>query len=203
MIKKHDSGFGSLVYVTTSLQTLFCSDIGSFQVTINYLPNFTAVCASITSLTLHTITEAPLLEGSALLHCLTDGDTGRTSPNSVVSLNIRKHSGEVFSTAVRQHGFPYKWVQKVCGVSDQSDSPALDMLSSDNMAVDKEPQEFQWLNDPQMEQSAQYLDGIIKALKRRFRAQVNLLVQVTALGNGMHYGDETVLSCLSLDSCIT
>ena len=151
---------------------------------INYLPHFTAVCASVTGLTLHTITEAPLLEGSALLHCLTDGDTGRTSPNSIVSLNIRKHSGEVFSTAVRQHGFPYKWVQKVCGVSDQSDSSAPSMPSTEDMAVDKEPQEFQWLNDPQMEQSAQHLDDIIKALKRRFKAQVNLVHQVTALGNG-------------------
>ncbi len=150
--------------------------------TINYLPHFTAVCASITNLTLHTITEAPLLEGSALLHCLTEGDTGRTSPNPIVSLNIRKHSGDVFSAAVRQHGFPYKWVQKVCGVSDPSSGP--DTPGSDKMAVDKEPQEFQWLNDPQMELSAQYLDGIIKALKRRFRAQVNLVLQITALGNG-------------------
>ena len=160
------------------------SDIGSFQVTINYLPYFTAVCASVTNLTFHSVKEPPLHEGSALLFCLTDGDTGRTSPNSIVRLNIRKHGGDIFSAAVRQNGFPYKWVQKVCGVSDQSDSPAPSMPSSEEMAVDKEPQEFQWLNDPQMELCAQHLENIIKSLKRRFRAQFHLVSQVTSLGKG-------------------
>lgn len=155
-------------------------DIGSLQVTLNYLPHFSAVCASVTSIFIHNIPDSnlsPLFERSSLLHCLAEGDTGRTSPNSIVSLNIRKHSGDVFSSAVRQYGFPYKWVQKVCGIDDQSDSST--------QSTSNGSQEFQWLNDSQMELSAEYLETIIKALKKRFRSQVSLAMQIMALSDGV------------------
>ena len=138
------------------------------------------MCASVTSLTLHGIPDShfsPLLERSSILHCLVEGDTGRTSPNSIVSLNIRKHSGDVFSSAVRQYGFPYKWVQKVCGIDNQSDSST--------QSTPDASQDFHWLNDGQMELSAEYLETVIKALKKRFRSQIYLAIQIMALSNGI------------------
>lgn len=71
----------------------FYTDLGSVQVTITYLPFFGAVCASVSSLNLTDIPEteaATLIEKSSLLHCLFEGDTGCTSPNSLVSYHIRK-----------------------------------------------------------------------------------------------------------------
>ena len=141
--------------------------MGTFTVTLSYLPYFSAVCASVSSLTLEDAPEnqlASFLEKGALLHCLFEGDTGRTSPNSVVSLHIRKHGGDLFSAAVRQHGFPYKWVQRICGVDLQSENPDSADLQ------------------PQVDVSAESVEAVVAALCRRFTCQVYLTRQIVALG---------------------
>ena len=141
--------------------------MGTFTVTLSYLPYFSAMCASVTSLTLEGVPDnqlASFLEKGALLHCLFEGDTGRTSPNSVVSLHIRKHGGDLFSAAVRQHGFPYKWVQRICGVDLQSENP--------------DSADFQ----PRVDVSAESVEAVVSALGRRFTCQVYLTRQIVALG---------------------
>ncbi len=106
------------------------------------------------------------LDKSSLLHCITDGDTGRTSPSATVSLHIRKHSKEAFSSAVRIYGLPYKWVQRVCGISDQVEFQ--DSASSDQ----------------QVEISAESLEAIVIRIKLKLKAQVYLLRQIVSLGSG-------------------
>ena len=108
------------------------------------------------------------IDNSALLHSLFEGDTGRTSPNSVVSFHIRKHGGDTFSTAVRQYGFPYKWVQKVCGVDIMSES-----------------QELAASIQPQVDTSAEYIEVVVTALKARCLAQVYLTRQLLELGKSV------------------
>lgn len=145
------------------------ADLGSFQVTFSYLPHFSVVCASVSFVSVSGVSEdqlSTLLDKSCLLHCLTDGDTGRTSPNSIVSFHIRKHGNEVFSSAVRTYGFPYKWIQRVCGISDNAEMP------------DSTPPE------QQVEISAENMDSVISKLKLRFQTQVYLLRQVISLSCG-------------------
>ena len=48
------------------------------------------------------------VDKSVFLHNLFEGDSGKTSPNSAVSVQIRKYGGTNFSAAVRQYGFPFK-----------------------------------------------------------------------------------------------
>ena len=144
-------------------------DLGSFQVTLTYLPFFGAVCASISALNLTDIPEtesATLIEKSSLLHCLFEGDTGRTSPNSLVSYHIRKRGGDIFSSAVRQYGFPYKWVQRVCGIADNVESP------------ENKPTEWQ------VEISAESIEGVVKVIKHRFKCQAHLSKQLVGLSKG-------------------
>ena len=108
------------------------------------------------------------LDKACLLHSLlSDGDTGRTSPNAIVSFYIRRHGKEVFSSAVRTYGFPYKWVQNVCGISDSVEVPG--SIS---------PQQ-------QVDSSAKCVESVVSRLKSRFRAQSNLLLQVISLSSGM------------------
>ena len=140
--------------------------VGSVQVIFSYLPYFSVVCAAVTSISLvPPALESDFVDKSALLHCLFEGDTGRTSPNPVVSFHIRKHKGEVFSSAVRQHGFPYKWTQRVCGVSVMPES-------MDATAI-----------QPHAEASAESIGEVVCALKQRFVSQVNVAHQLSALGN--------------------
>ena len=107
------------------------------------------------------------LDKAGLLHCLlADGDTGRTSPNAIVSFHIRKHGNEVFSSVVRTYGFPYKWVQNVCGISDDVELPS-DISSQQQVDI-----------------SAENVQAVVGRLKSRFRAQVNLLFQVVSLSSG-------------------
>lgn len=146
---------------------LFPTDLGTVKITLSYLPSFTAVCASVTSITVEGISENQLssfLEKSAFLHCLFEGDTGRTSPHSVVSFHIRKQGGDVFSSAVRQYGFPYKWVQRVCGVSFPAENPECTAIQ------------------PQADVSRECIVGVVRALKTRFTAQVFLTKQILSLG---------------------
>ena len=145
------------------------TDLGSFQVTLTYLPFFGAICASVSSLNLTDIPESEattLVEKSSLLHCLFEGDTGRTSPNSLVSYHIRKRGGDIFSSAVRQYGFPYKWVQRVCGIADNVESP--------------ETKATEW----QVETSAESIEGVVKVIKRRFKCQARLSRQLVKLSKG-------------------
>jgi len=147
--------------------TLTLKCVGAFTVSLSFLPYFSAVCASTSSITLEDIPESQhgsFLEKSALLHCLFEGDTGRTSPNSVVSFHIRKHGGDLFSAAVRQHGFPYKWVQRMCGVDLNPEGP-------DSTAL-----------QPLVEVSAKSLEAVVGALKGRFICQVHLTRQIVAMG---------------------
>lgn len=107
------------------------------------------------------------LDKTSLLHCLlADGDTGRISPNAIVSFHIRKHGNEVFSSVVRTYGFPYKWVQNVCGISDDVEFPG-DVSSQ-----------------PQVDISAENVQAVVSRLKGRFRAQVNLVTQIVSLSSG-------------------
>ena len=128
------------------------------------------MCASVGDLSLADIPEAQasnFTEKSSLLHCLFEGDTGRTSPNSLVSYHIRKRGGDIFSSAVRQYGFPYKWVQRVCGIADNVESPEV------------KPTEFQ------VEVSAESVDGLVKVLKQRFKSQAYLSKQLLGLSTGV------------------
>ena len=145
------------------------TDAGSFTVTLSFLPYFSAVTASVTSITLTNIPEShhgSFVEKSSLLHCLFEGDTGRTSPNSVVSFHIRKHGGDIFSTAVRHNGFPYKWVQRLCGISILSESPDATTIQ------------------PQADTSAEYIGTVVKVMEQRFIAQVNLTRQIVQISQG-------------------
>lgn len=150
----------------------FCADLGSFQFTLSYLPHFSVVCTSISSVSVSGMTDEQLtahLDKACLLHCLlSDSDTGRTSPNAIVSFYIRKHGKEVFSSAVRAYGFPYKWVQNVCGVTDNVELP-------DNTS-----------SQQQVEISAENVVTVVNRLKMRFKAQVYLLTQVVSLSSGMY-----------------
>ncbi|KAL5477370.1 hypothetical protein EMCRGX_G024160 [Ephydatia muelleri] len=63
--------------------TLQVKGLGSLQVTFSYLPSFNAICASVTSVHLAHLSDAQhasFLDNSSILHCLFEGDTGRTSP---------------------------------------------------------------------------------------------------------------------------
>lgn len=146
------------------------ADVGSFQFTFSYLPHFSVVCASVVTVSVTDLSEDQVsahLDKTTLLHCLlVDSDTGRTSPNAIVSYHIRKHGKEVFSSSVRTYGFPYKWVQNVCGISDDAELP-------DDTA-----------SQQQVETSAESVELVISRLKNRFKAQVSLLAQVISLSSG-------------------
>ena len=145
------------------------SDLGSFQLTLTNLLFFGAVCASVSCHNLKDIPDsqtATLIEKSSLLPCLFEGDTGRTSPNSLVSYHVRKRGRDIFSSAVRQYGFPYKWVQRVCGIADNVESP--------------ESRPTEW----QVEVSAESIEGVVKVLKRRFKSQAHLSRQLVELSKG-------------------
>lgn len=125
------------------------------------------------------------LDKVCLLHCLmAEGDTGRTSPNAIVSFHIRKHGNEVFSSAVRAYGFPYKWVQNVCGIGDDVELP------------DGVP------SQQQVDLSAETIELVIKKLKSRFRAQANLLVQVVSLSTGVYYHNYCMMGSLICTVCL-
>lgn len=172
--KRRKSGKGSSreqkdvtkAHPLTVTLTLTPKGVGSFKIALSYLPHFNAVCAQVTTVSLEGTTESQhssFIDNSALLHCLFEGDTGRTSPNSVVSFHIRKQGGDVFSSVVRQNGFPYKWLQKACGVSMLAESPNVTSVQ------------------PQVEISAEYVGTVVRALKERFVVQVNLTRQLLAL----------------------
>ena len=142
------------------------SGYGTFQLTFSYLPYFSAACASVTMAAIDSeLAGSSHLDKTTLLPCLYEGDSGRVSPNSVVSFNIRKHGGDVFSTAVRQHGFPYKWVQTLCGISVMGEGVEGGTVQ------------------PQSETSVENIGSIMAALRRRFKAQINLARQIAKLGN--------------------
>lgn len=128
------------------------------------------MCASVCSVSMTDISDEQVfthLDKVCLLHgLLGDGDTGRTSPNAIVSFHIRKHGNEVFSSAVRTYGFPYKWVQNVCGISDDVELP-------DNVP-----------SQQQVDISAESVKLVISKLRSRFKAQANLLTQVVSLSTG-------------------
>ena len=156
----------------TNFKLLFDADLGLFQFTFSFLPHFSVVCASVQSVTVADISDEQLsthLDKTSLLHCLlTDGDYGRTSPNAIVSFHIRKHGNEVFSSVVRTYGFPYKWVQNVCGITDDVELPNGNNSNQQQVAV-----------------SAENIGTVVSRLKYRFKAQGNLLSQVISLSSGM------------------
>ena len=145
------------------------SNLGYGKVTImfQYLPFFNVTCATITDLQPEGLSESQLsffADKSMFLHCLYDKDTGRTSPNTVVSQLIRKYGGDTFSSAVRQYGFPYRWVQRVCGagsLSEGADDPEL---------------------KPDYELSVQSIVSLVDVLKKRMKSQVQLVKELSALG---------------------
>ena len=144
--------------------------MGSVQLSFSYLPHFSTLCASVTSVSLTDIPDAQLsllMEKTSFLHCLFDGDTGRTSPNSLVSFHIRKHGGDIFSSAVRQYGFPFKWVQRLCGIEENVET--LDSVSSER----------------QVEICVETIGTVMKALRQRFIAQVYLTRQLVKLTSGI------------------
>ena len=157
------------------------TELGSFQFTFTYLPHFSVVCASVSSVTVVGVSDDLLstyLDKSSLLHCLTWGDTGRTSPNAIVSFHIRKHGNEVFSSAVRTYGFPYKWVQRVCGINDHTEVP--DRICNE-----------------QVEVSAENMGTVVNRLKQRFQAQIYLLRQIVSLSSGKFFLLNCLFDCLT------
>ena len=153
------------------LGNFYSLDLGSFEVTFSYLPYFSVVCASVTSVTMTRIPEDLLnvyFDKSCLLHSLVDSDTGRTSPNALVSFHIRKQGNDVFSSAVRTYGFPYKWVQRVCGINDSVEVEVADGT----------------LPQQQVEVSAENIGHVVDRLKQRFQSQAYLVQQLIGLGSG-------------------
>jgi len=162
------------IYLFCFLLLFFCcflfSDLGSFEVTFSYLPHFSVVCASVTSIAMTSIHEDLLsvyFDKSSLLHSLVDSDTGRTSPNALVSFLIRKQGNDVFSSAVRTYGFPYKWVQRVCGIHDGVE------MSEGNSTPEQ-----------QVEISAENIGFVVGRMKERFQSHVFLMQQIIALASG-------------------
>ena len=151
----------------------FSSEVGTFQLVLSYLPNFSAVCVLVTTTTLadHTHQGSSHIDKSTLLSCLFEGDSGRVSPNTVVSYHIRRHGGDIFSAAVRQYGFPYKWVQSLCGISGPTTGGGGEggEWGEGNVQL-------------QVETSVETMTSVMTALRRRFKAQVNLAQQIVRLG---------------------
>lgn len=150
------------------------SEFGSVTVTFQYLPFFDATCATVTKLQPLGLNDSQMgfyTDKSSFLHCLFDRDSGRTSPSQVVSQHIRKCGGETFSSAVRQYGFPYRWVQRVCGSGTLAEnSGATDVRCDSDLA-------------------ATTITQVIKAIKQRMKAQVILAKELADLGaySATHY----------------
>ena len=149
------------------------SEVGNFELVLSYLPNFSAVCILVTMATMkdHAHPGSTNLDKSTLLSCLFEGDTGRVSPNTVVSYNIRRNGGDVFSAAVRQYGFPYKWVQSLCGISALTTGAGGEGGEWGEGSVQL-----------RVETSVENMVVVMAALRRRFKAQVNLARQIAKLG---------------------
>ena len=83
----------------------------SVVMSFHHLPFFNVTCATVTSITLAKSLQPDksyYIDKTSFLHCLYEGDSGRTSPNALVSSQIRKFGGDNFSSAVRKYGFPFK-----------------------------------------------------------------------------------------------
>ena len=157
----------------------FSVEIGNFQLILSYLSSFNVVCVLVTMATM----EDPAHPGSVhidkltLLSCLFEGDTGRVSPNTIVSYNIRRHGGDVFSAAVRQYGFPYKWVQSLCGIGG--------LTSGGGSEGGGEGGSGEWVEGTiqlKVQTSVESMSAVMIALRRRLKAQVNLAFQIVKLG---------------------
>ena len=105
----------SCLFFINLLSCLFLG-VGSVTICFYFLPFFSAVCSSVTSIDLeadHASMKDFFVDKSFLLHNLFEGDSGKTSPNSAVSVQIRKYGGTNFSAAVRQYGFPFKVIAMI------------------------------------------------------------------------------------------
>jgi THO complex subunit 5 len=142
------------------------ADVGSVSLVFNYLPSFNVICCSISSINFHQDLNKslPIIDKTTFLHNLFDGDSGKTSPNTAVSVQIRKYGGDNFSAVVRQYGFPYKWVQQVCGVNIPSTSDA----GNDYI-------------NPNDEVPASTLSDVLSAVRFRTKSQFSLLKQLHSL----------------------
>ena len=156
-----------MLFVDLPLLSVSNPGYGKVTIMFQYLPFFSVTCATITNLQPEGLSDSQLsffADKSMFLHCLYDKDTGRTSPNTVVSQLIRKYGGDTFSSAVRQYGFPYRWVQRVCGagsLSEGGDDPEL---------------------KPDYDLSVQSIVSLIDILKKRMKSQVQLVKELSALG---------------------
>ena len=90
----------------------------------------------------------------------------------------------MFSSAVRQFGFPYRWVQRLCGINVPADS-------QDGGRV-----------LPEIEVAASYVGSAIAMLRQRFRAQVNLTRQLIALGWPVGVGVGVHVYCVRVCTCV-
>ena len=149
--------------------------MGTFELVLSYLPNFSAVCVSVVVATTADAAHVSSthIDKSTLLSCLFEGDTGRVSPNTVVSYSIRRHGGDVFSAAVRQYGFPYKWVQSLCGIS---------VLSAGVGGGEGGGEWGEGSVQLQVQTSVENMAVVMAALRKRFTTQVNLARQIAKLG---------------------
>ena len=150
---------------------------------LSYLPSFSAVCVLVTVVTME---DPAHLDKSTLLSCLFEGDSGRVSPNTVVSYHIRHHGGDVFSAAVRQYGFPYKWVQTLCGISGLMTGAGEGGGEWGEVGVQLE-----------VNVSVESMESVMGALRRRLRAQVNLARQIARLGECVTPASCPVCVCVS------
>ena len=149
--------------------SILSSGCGRVTIIFQYLPFFSATCALVTNVQPEGLTDSQtgfFSDKSLFLHCLYDKDSGRTSPNTVVSQLIRKYGGDTFSSAVRQYGFPYRWVQRVCGANTLSEGGSGGETES----------------GPDYELSAQSIVSLVDALKKRMKSQVQLVKELSSLG---------------------
>ena len=158
---------------------LSLTEVGNFELLLSYLPNFCAVCVLVTVATMedHTHHGSAHLDKLNLLSSLFEGDTGRVSPNIVVSCNIRRHGGDVFSAAVKRYGFPYKWVQSLCGISGLTTG-----TGGEGGGGGEGGEWGEGTVKLQVETSVETMAAVMTALRKRLKAQVNLAKQISKLG---------------------
>lgn len=149
--------------------TITNEDQTSIVISFHHLPYFCVTCASVTSIkhndSFSDSEKNLFIEKTSFLHCLFEGDSGRTSPNAAVSYQIRKYGGDNFSTAVRQYGFPFKWVQRACGIIVPVDP---------GIGNDSEIK-------PDNDIAAENITELIKVVKNRLKAQICLTKQLSIL----------------------
>ena len=84
----------------------------------------------------------------------------------------------MFSAAVKRYGFPYKWVQSLCGISGLTTG-----TGGEGGGGGGDGGEWgEGTMKLQVQTSVKTMAAVMTALRKRFKAQVNLAKQIGKLG---------------------